>query len=52
VDHLVGYPEHETAASVLADASDRSDVLESRCQELPRFLETTQDPGVDFEWSR
>jgi hypothetical protein len=51
-ERLAGYPEHEMAARVLADASERTAVLKSRCHELPRILEERQEPGVWREWSR
>ena len=51
VVQLEGQPEHATAAQVLNDAAAREAILRSRCEELPRILERTQDPGDWIEWS-
>jgi hypothetical protein len=52
VDRLASYPEHDTAARVLADAGERTALLDSRCQELPRILEERQEPSTTPEWSQ
>lgn len=51
VKRLDGQPEQNVAAQVLRDASARETILGSRCAELPRILERTQDPGDRFDWS-
>src|SRR5712691_3497627 len=43
VDRLADHPTHDAAARVLADAGERTVLLESRCQELPEILEERQD---------
>jgi len=52
VEHLIGEPEHEIAALVLADFPLCTTTLEARCAELPHFLGTTRQSTTDFEWSR
>jgi hypothetical protein len=52
VDRLAGSSEQETAARVLADAGERTALLESRCRELPEILEEKQDPSTMREWSQ
>lgn len=49
---LFNQPEHNVAAQMLEDFPLCTDTLESRCAELPRLLETTQDPRKLFAWSR
>jgi len=51
-DRLVGQPEHDTAKALLADLPLCNSVVEERCKELPRFLETGQKPNEFFTWSR
>jgi hypothetical protein len=51
VARMTGYQEHETAVRVLADVGERKEILESRCDELPRILESRQDPNTSPEWS-
>ena len=51
VVQLDGQPEQTVAAQVLKDASVRETILASRCAELPRILERTQDPGDWIEWT-
>ena len=51
VAQLEGQPEHTLADQVLSDATPRGSVLASRCEELPRILERTQDAGDLIEWS-
>jgi hypothetical protein len=46
---LDGQPEHTLAAQVVKDATAREAI--SRCAELPRILERTQDPGDRIEWA-
>jgi hypothetical protein len=48
---LHGQLEGTVAAQVLKDAPARETVLSSRCAELPRILERTQDPGDQMEWT-
>jgi hypothetical protein len=52
VDRMASYPEHDKAARVLADAGERTALLESRCRELPEILEEKQDPSTMREWSQ
>ncbi len=47
---LIEQPEHEIAARVLADFPLCTATVKARCAELPKILETTQDPGFDWEW--
>lgn len=51
VVQLDGQPEQAVAAQILRDGSARETVLGSRCAELPRILERTQDPGDRIEWT-
>jgi hypothetical protein len=49
---LANNPEHDVAAEMVADLPLCADVIQARCQELPRLLETTQEPAKGFEWSK
>ena len=51
VAELDGQPEHTIAAQLLKDAPARETTLISRCAELPRILERTQDPGDQMGWT-
>lgn len=51
VENLVGQPEHHIATVVKEDFELCFETVESRCAELPRFLETIQGSGELFEWS-
>ena len=50
-EELIGQPEHGIAAVVKEDFELCNETVESRCAELPKLLETTQEPGTLFEWS-
>jgi hypothetical protein len=50
LNSLRNEPEHDIAARLREDLPLCADILESRCFELPQFLETTQDKV--FEWSK
>jgi hypothetical protein len=52
VARLDGLPEHEKAAHVHGDVTLCSETLTVRCAELPRLLETIQEPGRPLEWTR
>ena len=45
VDRLIGHSEHELGAGIREDLPLLTDTLQVRCAELPRLLETTQEPG-------
>jgi hypothetical protein len=51
-DRLVDQPEHEVAALMKADLPLLIDTLQARCAELPRLLETTEEPGRPLIWSK
>jgi hypothetical protein len=51
VDRLTGQPEFEKAKLVQDDLPLLTDTLQARCAELPRLLETIQEPSRLFEWS-
>ncbi len=51
VAQLDGQPEHTLADQVLSDATALASVLASRCEELPRILGRTHEPGDSMEWS-
>ena len=51
VDRLIGHSEHELAAGIREDLPLLTDTLQVRCAELPRLLETTQEPGRPRAWS-
>jgi len=51
VERLAGEPEYGPAIEVQEDIPLCADTLASRCDELPRLLETTQEPGKLLEWS-
>lgn len=50
-ERLVGQPELDVAALIQEDIPLCNATLEARCAELPRLLETTQEPGGTLEWS-
>ncbi len=50
VDRLIGHSEHELAAGIREDLPLLTDTLQVRCAELPRLLETTQEPGRPRAW--
>ncbi len=52
VHHLTAQPEHDVATQIQADLPLLTEILEARCAELPRLLETTQEPSKLFTWSR
>jgi hypothetical protein len=52
VERLAGQPEHDIAAGILDDFPLCIDTLESRCIELPRLLETSQEPDKTLDWSK
>jgi hypothetical protein len=52
VDRLAGQPELEKAKLVHDDLPLLTDTLQARCAELPRLLETTQEPSRLFAWSK
>lgn len=51
VDRLVERSEHEVAVRIREDLPLFADTLQARCAELPRLLETTQEPGRRRAWS-
>lgn len=51
VDRLAGQPEHEVATQIQADFPLLTEILEARCVELPRLLETIDSPGRPLQWS-
>jgi hypothetical protein len=52
VEHLKSEPEHVTAQSILSDLPLCDDIVASRCEELPRWLEAVQEPATIYEWSK
>lgn len=51
VEALKGEPEHDVAARMLTDVSNRGEMLAARCTELPSLLATTQEADTLLEWS-
>jgi hypothetical protein len=51
VDGLAGHTEFDTAAAIRADFPLCTQTVETRCAELPQFLETVQESTLDFSWS-
>src|SRR5262249_211513 len=51
VARLSDQPEHEVAALLQADKPLLVETLQARCAELPRLLETSQEPGRVLAWS-
>ncbi len=49
---LVDQPEHEVAALMKGDLPLLVDNLQARCDELPRLLEATEEPGRQLTWSK
>jgi hypothetical protein len=49
-EYLGGQPEHDVAALIKDDFPLLVETVQARCAELPRLLETTQEPSRDFEW--
>lgn len=52
VERLMDQPEHDVAAGIQDDLPLCTEILECRCDDLPRLLATTQTPEVSLEWSR
>jgi len=52
VHRLAGQPEHEMAKLIQDDVPLLTDTLQARCAELPRLLETTQEPSRLLAWSK
>jgi hypothetical protein len=52
VARLGGLPEHERAVEVQSDVPLCAETLEARCLELPRFLETIQEPSKLLQWTK
>jgi len=52
VEHLKSEPEHVTDQSILSDLPLCDDIVASRCEELPRLLETLPEPTTIHEWSK
>ena len=52
VQRLVSQPEHSVAQKVQMDIPLCNETLSARCSELPRLLETIQEPTTMLEWSR
>ena len=51
VERLVGQPEYEAAAAAQRDFPLSTEILEARCAELPKLLETTQHSSTMLAWS-
>jgi hypothetical protein len=51
VGGLAGHEELGAAAAIQEDFSLCTATVETRCSELPKFLETVQQPSLDFSWS-
>ncbi len=52
VERLIDQPEHKVAAEVRNDLPLCADILAARCAELPRLLDTVQQPGKLLDWSK
>lgn len=52
VEALIGEPEYDIAARILAEFPTRREMVAARCAELPTLLATTQEPGALLQWSR
>jgi hypothetical protein len=52
VDRLTAQPEHHVATQIQGDLPLLTETLEARCAELPRLLETTQEPSKLLAWSK
>jgi hypothetical protein len=52
VERLVNHPEQAVATAMKEDLPLLVDTLKARCAELPRLLETTQEPRARLAWSR
>lgn len=50
-ERLMDQPEHEVAALIKEDFPLLTDTVQARCAELPRLLETTQEPSGELAWS-
>jgi hypothetical protein len=50
VSRLADEPEHSVAARIQEDFPLCEATVRTRCGALPRFLETKQEAGRDFEW--
>ena len=51
VNRLAGHTEFDTAAAIRDDFPLCKETVETRCAELPKFLETVQRSTTDFRWS-
>jgi hypothetical protein len=51
VNRLAGQTEFDTAAAIRDDFPLCKETVETRCAELPKFLETVQHSTTDFRWS-
>jgi hypothetical protein len=51
VNRLAGHTEFDTAAAIRDDFPLCKETVETRCAELPKFLETVQHSTTDFRWS-
>lgn len=52
IERLVGLPEQEVAAEVQSDIPLCAETLAARCTQLPRLLETKQEPGKLLGWTK
>jgi hypothetical protein len=52
VERLIHQPGHKVAVEVRNDLPLCADLLAARCAELPRLLETVQEPGKLLEWTK
>jgi hypothetical protein len=50
-ENLVDQPENAVAAQVQADFPILAEIVDARCRELPRLLETIDLPGRPSQWS-
>ncbi len=51
-ERLVGQPEHSIASDVIADLPLCAEMLDARCNELPRLLAMIQGGGTLLGWDR
>jgi hypothetical protein len=51
VNGLAGHKEFDAAAAIQEDFPLCTATVETRCAELPQFLETVQQSSTDFSWS-
>jgi hypothetical protein len=52
VERLGGHPEHAVATEIEGDIPLCAETLAARCAELPRLLETSQQPAKLLEWTQ